>query len=760
LAQGKQIRRLALCSGLAGLSMIAGPALAQEAPDPDIDAGSREFPDPLVPSAPPDAGLPEIEPVITDSEFEEALPSLEPLDEEFDRPLESIEEFEARLEREDGFITGDDELSLPALADGDPIEPIGDPPVRDIELAAPLPPIEEFEVEPVEFAQEARDDELSEVRYEVRLTGLDEISGDSADEVRTMFDELSALDDDGRAANVAQLSARLEEDSELLDRLLSAGGWYEADISGRIDRSPAADGQPLIVAIEVSPGPQYTFADIVIEAGPTEPPDLIADNLPIEEGDPIVASAVRAAEAQIAFALPQQGYPFVEIGERDILLDRETNDGVYTLPVDTGPRARFMGFTTSGDLAFDADHVETLTRFERGDLYDSTMVDDLRQALIATGLFSSVSVQPERTGEAAGDGTQYVNIAVEQDAGPPRTLAAAAGYGTGQGFRVSGTWQHGNLFPPEGAVIASVTLGTRELAASGIFRRSNAGRRDRTFEAALEALRTDYDAFEALTGRAAVRVSYDSTPIWQKRLTYAYGAQIIGTVEDDFIPVEGVREDRTFLIGGLTGQLGFDTTDSLLDPREGFKLATLVEPEGSLEDGFSPYLRLRVDGSAYYPATDSIVLAGRVRIGSIQGVERFDLAPSRRFYAGGGGSVRGFSFQGLGPQSVEPNPRFDPDDPEEEDDPFISRPIGGRSFNELAAEVRYRFGNFGVVGFVDAGQVYRDEFPDFSDLRFGIGVGGRYYTNFGPLRLDVATPLGRRSGEPLINVYVSIGQAF
>ncbi len=99
-------------------------------------------------------------------------------------------------------------------------------------------------------------------------------------------------------------------------------------------------------------------------------------------------------------------------------------------------------------------------------------------------------------------------------------------------------------------------------------------------------------------------------------------------------------------------------------------------------------------------------------------------------------------------------------DPDEEDDQFLIRPIGGLSTNEVAAEVRYRFGDYGVVAFVDAGQVYNSSTPNFSNMRYGIGIGGRFYTNFGPLRLDVATPIGRKEGESLINVYISIGQAF
>lgn len=180
----------------------------------------------------------------------------------------------------------------------------------------------------------------------------------------------------------------------------------------------------------------------------------------------------------------------------------------------------------------------------------------------------------------------------------------------------------------------------------------------------------------------------------------------------------------------------------MLNPSKGFRASLLAQPEASLSDSIRPYLRSQIDASVYYPASDSLVLAGRTRIGTTVGVDRDDLAPSRRFYGGGGGSVRGYGYQQLGPRA--------PDD----------QPFGGLSVFEAAAEARYRFGDYGAVAFVDAGQVYDRRIPDFSGLRLGVGIGARYYTNFGPIRVDVATPLNRRTGESRINVYVSIGQAF
>ncbi len=747
---------LATCTMVAALqdAPVADPAAAEQSDAADL----------AVPAPPPDASLPEIEPLITEEEFEAAIPDLDE-DAELEGPLESIEAFERRLANEEAedAAPADDSVPLgdPALADNDPVEEIGDAPVTDEELIAPLPALADFEVRAVEFAEAEEDAATAEVNYAIEVTGLASADAETDTDMRDMFDDLSALNDaDGEAANIAMVAARLTEDSKLLERILASEGWYEATIETRIDR-PEVEGEPELVAVlDVTPGTRFAFSDILIEAPPVEPSGLIRDNLALQEGEPIIAARTLAAEANVAVQLPQQGYPFATIGRRDILLDQDTGTGVYTLPVEPGQRSVFGGIRTTGDLAFDAKHVDTLARFERGELYDSRLVDDLRQALVATGLFNTVAVEPEPTGEDAGGGNQYATIVVAQDAGPPRTIAGSAGYGTGQGFRVEASWQHRNLFPPEGALIVNGVAGTREQGAGLAFRRSNAGRRDRAFQLRLDALRSDYDAYEAFTGQLSALVSYETTPIWQKTLTYAYGIRLIGTNEQDFNFELGDLDRRTFFIAGLTGQLGLDFTDSLLDPTRGFKASVLVEPEGSLQNGFTPYTRARIDSSAYYPIGDSFVVAGRVALGTIQGIERFELAPSRRYYAGGGGSVRGFGFQELGPKVAVPNDNFDPDDPDETDDEFLIRPIGGRSLTEAALELRYRFGNFGVVGFVDAGQVYEQSLPQFDDIRFGVGLGGRYYTNFGPLRLDVAVPLDKRPGESSISVYVSIGQAF
>ncbi|MEA3388782.1 autotransporter assembly complex protein TamA [Sphingobium sp. CCH11-B1] len=671
---------------------------------------------PSSPSAPNQAE----EPIVPDDEFDARMPKVEGSDPK------------AQLPSIDSWI----DQQMPSQSTAPAALPPATEPAEDQELAQPLPPLDSVTVPVTVAADSDPNAKLPEIRYATQIEGFgktgleDEFRGESA-----------LIDGKGRADTATMVQQRAREDEKLAVRLLYSEGFYDATALSSLEQ----DGDNALKAVvSVTPGKRYKIGNIVITADPTVPPDLVRDSLPLKTGDYIVAANVESAEANVGVRLPENGYPFAKVGQRDILLDAATVTGDYTLPVEVGPRGSFRRIVTSGDKqAFGADHMEVIKRYKPGELYDSRKVDDLRKALVATGLFSSVAVEPVRTGEPGPDGTEYVDLSVEQEAGPPRTLAGEAGYGTGQGFRAEGTWTHRNLFPPEGALIAGVVAGTQEQGVSGTFRRSNAGKRDKTFQAGVTLNHQNYDAYEAFTAGVNIGWSRQSTPIFQKRWTYSYGAEILGTNEQVVVdPATGDKTRRTYLIGGLPVQIGYDRSNDLLNPTKGFRANLRAEPEGSLQGNFSPYLRATFDLSGYYPVSDSLVIAGRARVGTISGVARDDVAPSRRIYAGGGGSVRGYGYQELGPKDVN------------------NDPIGGRSVNEFAVEGRYRFGNYGVVAFVDGGQVYESQIPKFSDMRYGVGIGGRFYTNFGPFRADIAMPIDRQPGESKFAIYIGIGQAF
>ncbi len=658
--------------------------------------------------------------ILPDDQFNPRLPALS---NDPNAPLPAIDSFMATT----GTMPANS-ASLPPATEPQP----------DPELAQPLAPLRGYDVTPVVIPADPDEGKKDSIRYTVATEGF------KGTGLEDEFKSLSALKDGkGKADTAAQVQARATQDEALAIRILYSRGYYDASALSTIEQAPTdAKDKTLRAIVTVTPGKQYKLGAIVINAGATVPPDLIRTSLPLKSGDPIIADTVQGAEANVALTLPQNGYPFVKVGDRDIALDGQTLTGDYTLPVETGPRGSFGGITSGGKQAFDAKHVAVLARFRKGELYDSRKVDDLRRALVATSLFSSVAVEPKASGETAPDGTEYVTLDVTQEAGPARTLAGSLGYGTGQGIKAEGSWTHRNLFPPEGALILTAVAGTQEQGASATFKRSNAGKRDRTVQATVSASRQDYAAYKALTLGLSGSISRVSTPIFQKRWTYSYGFEILGSRESTLDTATGITKNLNYLIGALPGQIGYDRSDDLLNPTKGFRAILRVSPEASLQGKVSPYVRAMFDLSGYYPVTGSLVIAGRTRIGTITGVARDDIAPSRRIYAGGGGSVRGYGFQQLGPKDAS------------------NDPVGGRSVNEFAVEARYRFGNFGIVPFFDAGQVYDGSMPKFSDIRYGAGIGGRFYTNFGPFRADVAMPINRQPGESKFAVYIGIGQAF
>ena len=344
------------------------------------------------------------------------------------------------------------------------------------------------------------------------------------------------------------------------------------------------------------------------------------------------------------------------------------------------------------------------------------------------------------------NGGRTIDLAVRLEPAPSHTIAGELGFGTGQGVRIEASWTDRNFFNPEGALTLRGVAGTREQLAAVQFRRSNFLQRDQVLNLQASAAHQNFDAYEARTVRLAGNIERQSNFIWQKKWTWTAGGEWLATDERGVFSPAGLKDTRTFLIAAAPASLGYDGSDSLLDPSRGFRLSGRLSPEFSAHGGSFTYARTQIDASAYHPLSDRIVAAGRIRLGTIVGAGAYDIAPSRRFYSGGGGSVRGYGYQQLGPKDMDGDP------------------IGGRGLAEFAVEARIRLkqfgGNFGVVPFFDGGSLTTEALPDFKDWRFGAGLGVRYYSSFGPIRIDVGVPLNRQKGDGPVAVTVSLGQAF
>jgi translocation and assembly module TamA len=638
-------------------------------------------------------------------------------------------------------------LSGPAAAQ---TLPAGTPPldpaapadtIGTLDPNAPLAPMPDIGVAWPELGRDTAADIIAqttdgaaETRYGWRIDGIDSAATPL---LRQRFDDLSTLNaNDGSAANAAQLDRRAREDADLLQTLLRGEGYYDAAVTTRVE--PGA--KPLVV-LEAVPGTLYRFKDVTLAgiAAADGKAQTLKEAFGVKAQDAVNADAIVAGEARLTTQIGDEGFPFARVGEPQIVVDHATKTATLDLAVAPGGERGFGSVVAlPGNQVFGPKHVQEIARFTPGETYDASSLDDLRRALIQTGLVSSVEMKPV---EGTTPGT--VDIGVKLSPAPPRTIAGELGYGTGEGARAELSLTHRNLFPPEGGLTLRAVLGTREQLGSVVLRRNNFEGRDRVLTAQLAAAHVQRDAYEAKTFTLAANLERQTTIFFQKTWTWSLGGEVLTSDERDVIAATGEPRRRRFFIAASPTSLNYDGSDDLLNPSRGFRLGGRISPEFSLQGVAFGYARVQVDGSAYQPVKSGLVLAERIRLGSILGASRDRIAPSRRFYAGGGASVRGYGYQAIGPRDVN------------------NDPIGGRSLAEFSIEARVKtFGNFGIVPFLDGGTIYTSALPRLGDLQYGAGVGVRYYSNFGPIRLDVGTPLNPQPGDSRVAVYVSLGQAF
>ncbi len=609
--------------------------------------------------------------------------------------------------------------------------------------------------------------ELAETRVSSTLVLALPVAEDAFPEREEFVDRYRALSTletlDGNEDTVPQVAARARADEELLGDILRTYGYYDGEVVRQLSggrragengngASEAASREPS-VRFDILPGTRYSFGRVDLGALPALPePDasrLIAA-FGIRPGDPLYADRIVERELELRVALGESGYPFAELDEPELLIDHARQEGDLTL--DVQPRGKYVfGPVVSSDPRFlSSRHLGRIARFEPGDVFQKSLETDLRRAVIATGLVSSVTLTPRETRPPEGDQPGEVAIDVGFERAPLRTIAGAIGYGTEDGFKVEGRWEHRNLFPPEGALRLRGILGTREALASVGIRRNNF--RDRDQVLSVDVFASDINTLAVDSRGGGVRATFEkiSNILFQKPLSWQVGGELIYTDERNIDrrrnQPEIVQPRQAFLIGGVFGSVTLDASDDLLDPTEGWRATLFLAPEVSRTGGTqSFYLRSQADAS-YYQSLGGLVLAGRVRAATIQGAGIDNIAPSRRLYGGGGGSVRGYGFQGVGPRDE------------------FGNPTGGASLVEFALEARIPTPLFGgaveVVPFIDGGSVARSSTPDFDEIRFGAGIGLRYKTSFGPIRIDVATPLNPNEFDNPVVVYVSLGQAF
>ena len=567
-----------------------------------------------------------------------------------------------------------------------------------------------------------------------------EITGDAPSAVVDTFKSVSSLVTlEARLPRTqAILRRRLIQDEERLATILRSEGYYAHRIEGRIERPAEEQGEGLLVTLDIAAGELFTLTAYDVSYRPgaaSRPEDIPLDQLDVALGEPARAADIVAAEGLLLRRLREAGYAYPQIVERRYLVDHAAQGLRASLTVDTGPSVTFGDLTISGLESVEEDYVRRLVAWPRGADFDQSEIERVRAALVRSNLFDGVTVKAAET--AAPDGS--VPVTAELVERPHRSIGANVGFSTDELGKAGVFWEHRNFFGQaerlraelEGSFIRqSALLAIRKpqfLTAAGAL----IGR--------LEVANETGEAFEGQTATAELDYEHRFSDV----LTGSGG---IAFDHEDFSkrPEDDVGVSQTI---SLPFSLSFDNRDDVLNPTEGLRAEGGFVPAfaSSQDEGVSFVTNsLSVSGYQSFFEGDRLVLAGRVGAASIFGAERAEIPAAQRLYAGGGGSVRGYTFRSLGPLDSDEDP------------------LGGRSRLEFSMEARVRVTeDIGVVPFIDGGGVSEDELQSFSDrIRWAAGLGLRYHTAVGPLRFDVAVPLNSRESDEDFQFYISLGQAF
>ena len=326
-----------------------------------------------------------------------------------------------------------------------------------------------------------------------------------------------------------------------------------------------------------------------------------------------------------------------------------------------------------------------------------------------------------------------------------RTIGAGLAYNTSQGAAARAFWENRNLFGGAEYLRLYAEAGQQIAAFRANFRRPDFLALDQDFLATAEVANDTPVAYRSrrVIATAGVERRFDHLLIGGVAIEAAEANVVQLANVNPFTPTQRTQH---YTLVGVPAYVKLDRTDDLLNPTTGYRAQLSVRPAHTFAGSNLTFVTNLVSGSTYWGlgSEERTILAGKLALGSLAGAPLSPLPADQRIYVGGGGSIRPYGYQMAGPLDRG------------------NVPIGGRSSLVLNLEARIKITEtIGIVPFVDAGSYYESPLPQLGrTLLYGVGLGLRYYTAFGPLRLDLATPLHKRSGDSPIQVYISLGQAF
>ncbi len=525
------------------------------------------------------------------------------------------------------------------------------------------------------------------------------------------------------------LEQELSVRGERVRLALEAQGYYDGVILPRLE-----EGETAVLRYDIRPGPRYRVGavNVVWEGVPLK--DVSVTVFQTKVGEPIQAQVI----LDDAKALLET------VGRRACLLKLEVSPlvklqegrrvGEVVLRVRHGAVANFGPTTVSGTVRVRKDVAMRDVTWREGQCYRERLVEETRSKLIENQLFSSVSISHTAVPDSNGE----VPMAITVKERAARTLRAGGSFSSDEGVVLSSGWEHRNLWGGGEKLTADLNLGQEEQGLETSLRLPDFGADTQTLVLTGGLGHEERDAYVADTFKVGASVERRLARFWRAGLGVGFNL----TQTEDVL-----AGNSEYGLLSFPGFIEYDSRRNVLDPKRGWLANLSVTPYTETFGDGGQFVKTQGSVQTYLTGRSlplSPTLALRAAGGSIFGAEGQDVPADIRYYAGGGGSVRGYGYQTLGPRKA-------------------GEVVGGSSFVAASAEARLRFTEeFGGVVFMDSGNAFDGTMPE-SDARLysSAGVGVRYFTAIGPIRADIAVPLdGKDVGARGYAVYVSIGQSF
>ncbi len=537
------------------------------------------------------------------------------------------------------------------------------------------------------------------------------------------------------------LNHRIRNDVARLKQALVEKGYLD----GNVEFALIKGTDPITVALTFTTGKRYKISNISVATieDVTErlqlTPSRAEKEIRLHPGDDVDLIRIQEANQRLAKYLRDHGYPYGSMDEPEGRIDRDAKQVHIIFRANPGPRGSFGKTEITGLKNLDPQFVRNRLIWKEGERFDKRVLENTRLKLMGTGLFSTVEIKPDENAPAS----ELVPLHVKAIEGPPRTIGTGLKYATTEGIGGQAFWSHYNIFGSGEGLRVMLRASSRlskakvDLDIPDIFAPEQHLRNE------ISATHEENRAFTSRSLDAGIRLEHPFTDIIK--------CMVGITGEAGKVKRSGVHYLNRLV--GFPLELQIDSSNDLIDPAKGGRFTAQVTPYVGRSGKDSRLMVSTAKGSYYLRVLkdNSIILAGWAHGGTITVSSLNNLAPNKRFYAGGAGSVRAYGYKLLGPLDVN------------------RVPLGGKSILEYGIEGRFKVTEtLGFVVFAEAGSISSKGLPSISNQSrlWGIGAGIRYYTSIGPIRFDIATPMKRRrDGTPKAidspyQFYLSVGQAF